>query len=319
MRVDRLGLCSVVVVAFSLATVLEPWFQKWEGNRARSANVLQVALGDSRRLFARHAFVQADVYFHNGYYPTIYDSKEGYDKTHIAEDMHKGEGEDDETENFLGKPKDWIDRFSRHFFPARHTHLGDSGCGRTCCQRAKEGKGHDDNCPHKEHNPAEVGGQEREILPWLRLSAELDPQRVETYVVAAYWLRGALNKVDDAEIFLREGLQNNPGNPEILLELGRVYHESRKDSTRARNVWELAVKNWREREADKPDRDVFVYGQLLSNLAALDFDNGNYAGALHWYRELVVVSPNRDAIRKWVGECEARLATPPAERPASPP
>jgi tetratricopeptide (TPR) repeat protein len=319
MRVYLPSLGSLAIVAFSLATVLEPWFQKWEGNRATSANVLQVALGDSRRLFARHTFVKADVYFHNGYYATIYDSKEGYSKAHIAEDMHPEDGEEEETENFLGTPRDWIDRFSRHFFPARHTHLGDSGCGHSCCQRAKEGKGHDDNCEHKDHDPATAGGREREILPWLRLSAELDPQRVETYVVASYWLRRTLNKVDDAERFLREGLQNNPGNPEILFELGRIYHENRKDSTRARNVWELAVKNWREREAGKPDRDIFLYGQLLSNLATLDFDNGNFADAAQWYRELLVVTPNKDAIRKWIQECEAKLAEPSAARPTSRP
>ena len=56
-----------------------------------------------------------------------------------------------------------------------------------------------------EHTHLE-GGNEREILPWLRLSAELDPQRVETYTVAAYWLR-AVGKMVEAEHFLREGLR----------------------------------------------------------------------------------------------------------------
>jgi len=315
MRAPFLALGFLAAVAFSLATTLEPWFQKWEGNRSASANILEVALGDSRRLFATHFFVKGDVYFHNGYYPTIYDGKNGYAKAHIAEDVHKEGNEDDPNENFLGKPKDWIDRFSRHFFPARHTHLGDSGCGHSCCQRAKEGKGHAETCEHKDHDHDAAGGEEREILPWLRLSAELDPQRVETYVVTSYWLRRALNKVDEAERFLREGLQNNPGNPEIRLELGRIYHESRHNADRARNVWELGAKNGREREATKPNRNDLIYGQLLSNLAALEYAQGNFANSVQWYRELLLVSPNKDSIRKWIEECESKLANPSSVEP----
>jgi tetratricopeptide (TPR) repeat protein len=308
MRAYLLSLGALATVAFSLATAIEPWFQKWEGNRSSSANVLQVALGDSRRLFAKHFFVKADAYFHNGYYPTIYDNKDGYAKAHIAEDIHKeGSDEDEAGENFLGKPKDWIDRFSRHFFPARHTHLGDSGCGHSCCQRAREGKGHDATCEHKD-DPGVVSGAEREILPWLRLSAELDPRHPETYVVTSFWLRRSLKKTEDAEQFLREGLQNNPGDPEILFELGRIYSEDRHDVVRARNVWELAVKNWRQRQAAKSDGDTFILGQLLSNLATLEWGQGDFARSAQWYRELLVVTPNKGAVRKWIQECETKLA-----------
>src|SRR5262245_10267309 len=107
MKTSALVLSLLALVAFSLAAALEPWFQKWEGNRASSANLLQVALGDSRRLFANHAFVKADVYFHNGYYPTIYDNKDGYDKAHISADRHEEGEHQEEAEDFLGKPKDW--------------------------------------------------------------------------------------------------------------------------------------------------------------------------------------------------------------------
>ena len=40
-----------------------------------------------------------------------------------------------------------------------------------------------------EHKHLSGDSTERELLPWLKISAELDPQRVETYTVAAYWLR----------------------------------------------------------------------------------------------------------------------------------
>ncbi len=66
----------------------------------------------------------------------------------------------------------------------------------------------------------------REILPWLKLSAELDPENIKTYVVTAFWLRTKLNQVSEAEQVLREGLRHNPDNAQLLFELGRIYFEN---------------------------------------------------------------------------------------------
>ncbi len=63
----------------------------------------------------------------------------------------------------------------------------------------------------------------------------------QTYTVTAYWLRQRMNKVDEADAVLHEGLRNNPGSYDILFELGRLYDESYHDTNRARNVWELAA------------------------------------------------------------------------------
>lgn len=318
MRAYLLSVFLLGLVAFSLAATVEPWFQSWAGSRTQSDNVIQVALGDSRRMFARHFFTKADAYFHNGYYPTIYDSKEGFEQEHIAEDPHAGHSEEECAEDFLGAPKDWIDRFSRHFFAAKHTHLGDSDCGHDCCDKAKAGKGHDETCEHKDHaaghrhshegeaeddhdhEHAAEAGLEREILPWLRLSAEMDPQRIETYVVAAFWLRNKLGKVDEAEQFLREGLRANPGDCEILFALGSIYYENRKDIDRARNVMELAVLRWREQEARKPEPNVLLLGQILNQLAKLEREQNNYPRAIEHYTFLKQVSPSKESIQGWI-------------------
>src|SRR5690606_34860071 len=92
---------------------------------------------------------------------------------------------------------DWIEKLGKKFSASTHVHL--------------------------------EKGNEREMLPWLRLSAELDPHNVEAYTVAAYWLRKRLEKTDEAERFLREGLRKNPNHPEILNELAWLNLESRKD------------------------------------------------------------------------------------------
>jgi tetratricopeptide (TPR) repeat protein len=324
MRAYLLSLALLVVVAVSLATALEPWFQNWSGSRTKSGDLLQVALGDSRRMFARHFFTKADVYFHNGYYPTIYDDRKGFEEGHVGEAAHGHGGEEEEAEDFLGKPKDWIDRFGRNFYPARHTHLGESGCGHSCCQRARENKGHDDNCEHKGHEKGHhhdqeatgKSGAERELLPWFRLSAELDPQRIETYVIASYWLRTQLNQVDEAEAFLREGLRANPGDYELLFELGRMSHENRKDVTRARNILELALKNWREREGAKPEPNVFLGGQILNQLALLEREQHNYPRAIEHYTLLKEVSPNKEMVQAWIDYLKTN--GPPIPAPAFP-
>src|SRR5438034_2008038 len=104
--------------AISLSIWLQPWFQHWSGNRSKSADLLTVALGDSRRLFAKHFYVKADAYFHSGYYPTIYDTGSASSQSHMAAASGAAEDKDEEGSDFLGKPKDWIDAFSRHFFPS---------------------------------------------------------------------------------------------------------------------------------------------------------------------------------------------------------
>lgn len=198
------------VVSFSLGTVIHGWYLAWEGNRADASNMLVVLLGDSRRMFASYFFAKADVYFHSGYYPSIFDNREAFQTAHMAEDAEMVEWKNTGDEHeFLGDSHDWIDRFGRHFFPSEHTHLDDGGA-----------------CKHHDHRHEEQGehggGLEREILPWLWMSARLDPQRIETYTVASYWICERLGNVDEAERFLMEGLRENPSSYEILFEIGRI-------------------------------------------------------------------------------------------------
>jgi hypothetical protein len=208
-------LVLVLAVCFTLATGLEPRATGWS-NRSKSDNVFGVLLGDGRRLFANQFFTMADVYFHSGYYPSIFDLREEGPKEIVAESHgHTDSAEDEKNEDFLGKPKDWIDRFGRHFRIAEHTHL--------------------------EHM------NEREILPWLRLAADMDPQKIETYTVGSFFMRTHLNQPREAEAFLREGLRHNPNSYEILFELGRLYNENDHDTDRARNVWQLALNRWYEK------------------------------------------------------------------------
>jgi tetratricopeptide (TPR) repeat protein len=295
---------SLLLIAFNLTTWLDPWFQNRAGASGSSADVLTVALGDSRRLFARHFYTKADAYFHKGYYPSIYDARPDHDKLHMAADAGAGHGEHEAGMDFLGKPKNWIDAFGRNFFPSSHQHLSDDDPAECAHQPGEP-------CTHKHHESKQSGGDERELLPWLQISAMLDPDRVETYIVASYWLRTQLGKVNEAEQFLRQGLRANPGHQELLFELGRIYFENRKDVTRARNLWELALKKWHENEAGKADANVFLYEQILGQLAKLECEQKNYSKALEHYKALKEVSPFKESIQKTIEETEAKLKATP--------
>ena len=270
-------LALLVAVSFSLATAMQPRAVAWSRG-AQSGSVLKLVLGDGRRLFANHFFVQADVSFHSGYYPSIFDIQ---DKPKVSP-MAAGQARHDESEHMremaLSGPRDWVEAFGRSFRITDHTHL--------------------------------EGGKEREILPWLRLSAELDPQRVETYTVASYWLCKKLGKVKEAEEFLREGLRNNSNSPEILYELGRLYAEDRSEPERARNVLDLALRRWANQETNKKEPNLFLLEQITVRLANLEADAGNLPHAISLLEQAKAASPNPQHLQRQIDELKTKLAPP---------
>lgn len=307
---------------FSLATWLHTWFLGWEGNRSSSANLLAVIMGDSRRMFANHFYVKADVYFHRGFYPSLFDNREQFEAAHaetgsgahhapdaepteplaaahapaedVPADVHPHH-HDEHEHDFLSPPRDWIERLNRHFSPSIHTELSDPG-------------------PHSGK------GLEREILPWLWLSAELDPHRIETYTVASYWLSERLGRIDEAEKFLRQGLRDNPHSHEILYELGRLYHVHHRDLARARNLWELGIRRWQQQEAPKPNPDRQFLARFLRGLARIEEADGNLAVAIQHLEALKPLSPLPGIVQAQIDELKARLASslPLASRQSEP-
>lgn len=279
----KLLLSLIFVCCATLATALGPAFQTLAARGGNSASPLLALVGDSRRLFANQFFVMADVYFHSGYYPTIFNKTQKEQSSRLdvteqsdAKPSKSGRHEvKDDDDSFLGPPRDWIEAFGRHFFPTVHTHLD--------------------------------GGDAREIMPWLKLSAEMDPNRIETYVTAAYWLRTRLNKPDDAEQFLRQGLRANPDSYEILLELGRVYND-KKNYRVARNIWELALGKWNQQDKAKLEPDPHAREEILGELVRDDQRAKDDPQLLIDLEALEKVAAGKAVLDKQIQEVKARLA-----------
>jgi tetratricopeptide (TPR) repeat protein len=286
-RSQCLMIVLLLILCFSMEAWLDPRAVARDGQR--SATMASLLFGESRRIFANHFFMKADAYFHSGFYPTVFDNRESFQTAHMAEDAGalKSNNSGDET-GFMGKPRDIIEAFERHFMPSVHTHLDQGGPQQLAKAGSDLGEG--------------KGGDVREILPWLKLSAALDPNRIETYMVTAYWLRRRMGKVAEAEEFLREGLRANPRDPSLLFELGRIYQEDRHDPDRARNIWEVAVGKMDEQKTPLNDQQQFMLMQLTMHLASVEESRKNLQKAIAWLERDKTVSPNPEVVQKHIDE-----------------
>jgi tetratricopeptide (TPR) repeat protein len=281
-------------VCFTLATSLELRVSKWT-DPTRAGGAFTKLLGDGRKLFANQFIEMADVSLHSGYYPSIFDRRDaktpkaisgseqneqdhaGHQHDESGKCIHDGDDEHEKAMDFLGEPRNWLDAFIRRFRITKHTHL--------------------------------ENGQEREVLPWLRIAIELDPQKIETYTATAYWLREKLERVNDAEQVLREGIRNNPENPELLLEMGLLQKEGHNDSARARNLWTLALRRWEAQSEQTRENSKDTLGRIAINLANLEESAGNLRQSLPYFELAAQVSPKPEPLQKHIGEIKARLGT----------
>ena len=290
-RTYFLLLAALWVLSFGLAADLQPQFTALRSSRA-DGDVFKILLGDSRKLFANSFYVKADAYYHSGFYPTIFDNNEAFKTAHMAEDTgavsSKNHGEE---ESFMGPPRDWIDDFSRHFFPDRHTHLDEGG-------------------PNDDLSGSD---QVREILPWLKLSTDLDPQNVQNYTVTAYWLRERMHRTPEAYEVLLEGLHENPGSSDILFEMGRLYAEGDHDTNRAVRVWLAAARNWKPVKGtdDEVAANKFIYEKITTKLGDTERIAGHWQPAIHWFEQAKVVSPTPHALQMRIDDTRKEMAAAP--------
>jgi len=275
-----LTLSLLAVAAFCLALAIEPWSRGRQSDR--SGSVLALLLGDGRRLFANHFFAKADAYFHRGVYPSIFDPPRGEELHMVTEAAHAAEDHDEdhheETPKNPGQSPsgfDWIAWMNEHLQPTDHAHLS--------------------------------GGNEREMLPWLKLAIELDPTNVQNYVIPSFWLRTRLGRVDEAEALIRQGLKENPGSADLLYELGLIELENRNDPVRARNILEVALRKWRSEQAGRAEPDNLLAEEILARLAYIEEQAGNLQAAIARLEQLEKITPKPAPVREHIDHLKKSL------------
>lgn len=301
----KFAFAFLIALAFTLATSAHLRAIQ-RADSASADGAFKKLLGDGRRLFAGQFVEMADVYLHSGYYPSIFDRRDKSAPKAVSGKLadeddhdHDEQGHASETDpdheahhhdehekamDFMGQPNDWLESFIRRFRITKHTHL--------------------------------VNGEEREVLPWLQLAIELDPQSIETYTATAYWLRKNLGKVKEAEEVLREGVRNNPKSFEILFELGKIYQEAYKQPEKARNLWVLAWKRWDAQTPEAKAASAQVYSEITINLARLEADTENWQRAIQYFELAKIASPNPEAIQRQIDEILAKVGGPTNSAPA---
>lgn len=285
----------LATLTFTLATEVESEFRKTAANVSGDGAFTKL-LGDGRRLFSGQSVAMADVYLHSGFYPSIFDSVENKgvkvletsddhdDHDHHGHDEHDDhDAEHEKAMSFMGPPRDPLDAFIRNFRVTQHSHL--------------------------------EAGEQREVLPWLKLAIELDPQAIETYIATSYWLRKNLKHTEDARDVLREGIRNNPKSYALLYEMGNIYKRDDKNDLKAHNIWLAALRFWREQSADDKAETLDWLGKIADSLADLELDAGNFDQAIQYFELAKTVSPNPAALQKQIDELKAKLPSKTSPAP----
>jgi tetratricopeptide (TPR) repeat protein len=287
-------LIFLLVSCFSLTVWLEPRREAKSDERdPASGSVMGSLLGDGRKFVADYFNTEADVYFHSGYYPSVFDEARAQEEAESDVSHPEEAGGGQEEKGFMGKPLDWIDAFSRHFRPSRHIHLH--------------------------------GDQVGEMLPWMKLSAELDPHRIQSYLTAAYWLRRSLHKSADAEDFIRQGLRANSRSPDLLYTLGQIYLEDRQDYPHAKNLFIAAMRCWHERDDPKPEvaknggesRDYLLLESILGGLIKNEMAAGQPRQALEYMKILKANASDPAGVQKQIDQLQAKLNAGETNPPAA--
>ena len=279
----RLTLLLLLVTAFTLAVFLQPRLDARDASQKQSENMLGVLLGDGRQMIADRLLGKADAYFHNGKYPSIFELNAQKEENHMVATASGHEDHDEDEHEAPPAAHDWIEAFGQNFMPNKHVHL--------------------------------EGGNEREMLPWLQMSIELDPHEVQTYLTAAYFLGDRLGKVDEAEKLLRQGLKANPNSPDLLNALAHLEFDERHDLNRAHFIWMAALRRWTEVEAPKPEktetgegqRNKFLLEEILGGLVKVDLAAGQLDNALEDLKLLKANATDPAGVQKRIDELQAKI------------
>lgn len=150
--------------------------------------------------------------------------------------------------------------------------------------------------PFEEEGEPERHGQVPEMLPWYRMATYLNPRLVKAYVIGGFVIAAYGGRLDEAEAFLREGVQLNPESPEVKEALGRLLMYRKDDPAGAKPLFEAALALGLGRK-EMTEEEKFAVRRACTSLALLEWKtNQSPEAALNIVRQGLELFPEDTAL-----------------------
>jgi len=117
----------------------------------------------------------------------------------------------------------------------------------------------------------------KEIMPWLDLAIRADPQNLDSYIDAAYWISREGKRYDLALNILNRAQQNIDFSFQVEFEKGRLLVHMGK-LTAAMHAFSAAILFW-DKTADPDDKEDILYKRRALQYRALLYENAGLTDA----------------------------------------
>ena len=148
-----------------------------------------------------------------------------------------------------------------------------------------------------------------EFLPWLRWTIRADPEHVEAWLVAAYWLQQNLRRPDLARAVYREAAQLNPKDYRVYLHWARLLLRLGEWGGAAR-LCERAWSCWPHPLDPKDEEAQLDRARLLEWRGYLHAWQGDLGAAIAALEEALALRPHHAMVRQ---ELHHLRSAPPGE------
>lgn len=135
----------------------------------------------------------------------------------------------------------------------------------------------------------------KEIMPWLRLAMQMNPDNKDVYLVAAFWLAHEARRPDLAMTILDEAQRHVPHCYEVQIEKGRLFlaQENRQAAKRA---FDAGLAFWEHQDHDNLEDASYEKARLLLYRALVCEADGETGEAIRSLEGILVLFPERTRI-----------------------
>jgi len=151
----------------------------------------------------------------------------------------------------------------------------------------------------------------QEIMPWLDMSIRSNPQNLDSYLVAAFWLSSEAQLNDQALQLLNRAQRNIPYSYEVQLAKGRIFLHTGEYNL-ARQAFSASLAFWNEAADQTSEGDLLDKSQALLYRALLYENSGMTAEAISDLRAMLMIGPENPLMQKRMLNLQKGKATAPA-------